>query len=274
MKRSQEYAVKLDAFEGPLDLLLYLINRAEVSILDISVSAITRQYLDYLDLIRELNINVASEYLSMAATLLRLKAREILPQQDDEALDEEEDCIVTREQLIQKLLEYKKFKEAAHSLRICEAEQIGSFTRGRQEEIELLHDEAEAGESTVTIFDLISAFQRILDRGAGSNEMPARTIEPEEVKLDDKIEYILGFLESDSEVLFETFFAHDRRRMVMVVTFMAFLELIKMQRIGFRQEEAFGAIFVKRKTPPAQPAAYEAAAPKEDYDGAGTDTAE
>jgi segregation and condensation protein A len=269
MKKNQEYFVKLDAFEGPLDLLLYLINRAEMSILDISVAAIARQYLEYLDLIRELNINVASEYLSMAATLLRLKAREILPEQEAEVLDEGEDSIVTRDQLIAKLLEYKKFKEAAHSLRIHEAEQFGSFTRGKQEEIETLAEES--GSTEATIFDLISAFQRILERGdTVREEMLTRVIEPEEVKLDDRIEWVLGFLETDQELPFEDLFMHDRRRIVLVVTFMAILELIKMQRIGFRQESGFGAIFVKRK----ENSTRVATALKEFYDPTGSQPAQ
>jgi segregation and condensation protein A len=108
-KQHQEYEVQLELFEGPLDLLLYLVNKSEVSIVDISVSEIVTQYLQYLDMIRDLNIDVASEYLHMAATLIRLKARELLPQQEGEELLEE-DGIYNRDQLIQQLLEYKKFR--------------------------------------------------------------------------------------------------------------------------------------------------------------------
>ena len=107
--RKQEYEVRLELFEGPLDLLLYLVNKAEVNIVDISVSSIASQYLEYLDLMRDLNIDVASEYLHMAATLIRLKARELLPPQEGEVIDQE-DGIYNREQLIQQLLEYKKFR--------------------------------------------------------------------------------------------------------------------------------------------------------------------
>ena len=129
MKQTDEYKVKLDLFEGPLDLLLYLVNKSEVDIVDISVAEISKQYLEYLDIMKNVDINIASEYLSMAATLVRLKAQELLPDVEAEVLEEEEG-IYNRQQLIEKLLEYKTYKEAAGSLRKYEGEQYGSFSRG------------------------------------------------------------------------------------------------------------------------------------------------
>lgn len=246
MQVKQEYLVKLSLFEGPLDLLLYLVNRAEVDITQIQVSQIAQQYLEYLDLMRELNIDIAAEYLYMASTLIRLKARELLPPSEQEPLEGEEG-IYNREQLIAQLLEYKKFKEAAHSLRHFEAEQIGCFTRGNTEPVTPLSapdDGLVAG--SVTVFDLITAFKRVVDR-ANADGTVQQVIGHDTVRIDDRIEHVLGQLDSEREIPFEDLFADDVRRLVLVVTFMAILELIKMQEIHFRQETQFGRIFVKRR---------------------------
>jgi segregation and condensation protein A len=242
----QEYLVKLSLFEGPLDLLLYLVNRAEVDITQIQVSQIAQQYLEYLDLMRELNIDIAAEYLYMASTLIRLKARELLPPSEQEPL-EAEDGIYNREQLIAQLLEYKKYKEAAHSLRHFEAEQIGCFTRGGTEPIEIPASNDGLIAGAVTVFDLISAFKRVLDRAA-QDGTGQQTIAVDMVRIDDRIEHVLLVLENDREIHFEDLFRDDMRRIVLVVTFMAILELIKMQEIQFRQEAQFGAIFMKRRS--------------------------
>jgi len=169
----QEYEVRLDLFEGPLDLLLYLVNKAEVNIVDIKVAEIAAQYLAYLDIMRDLNIDVAGEYLHMAATLVRLKARELLPDSPPEELGGEEGGINDREQLIAALLEYRKFKEAAGALKGIEAKHFGAYARGKAEDVDAMA--ADSGESTaavenVSIFDLITAFKSILDRASSPTE--------------------------------------------------------------------------------------------------------
>jgi segregation and condensation protein A len=246
-ERQKEYEVKLNQFEGPLDLLLYLINKAEVNIIDISVMEIVTQYIEYLDRIRELNIDVASEYLHMAATLIRLKARELLPPQEGEVIEDEEDGIYNREQLIQQLLEYKKFKEAASTLKVFEAEQFGAFSRGKAETIEhnLESDEVDLG--NISIYDILSAFKKILERAADPQGEFKHVVEVDNVKIDDRIDHILSLLSESEEVPFEDLFKGDSRRIVLVVTFMAILELVKMQEIRFRQEENFSVIFVIRR---------------------------
>jgi segregation and condensation protein A len=246
MQIKQEYLVKLSLFEGPLDLLLYLVNRSEVDISQIQVSQVARQYLEYLDLMRELNIDIAAEYLYMASTLIRLKARELLPASEQDQLEEAEG-IYNREQLIAHLLEYKKYKEAAHSLRHFEAEQIGCFTRGCVESIEPLsegNDQLTLG--AVSIFDLITAFRRVLDRASAEVEAQ-HIVTVDTVRIDDRIEHVFSVLDHDREIPFEELFSDDMRRISLVVTFMALLELIKMQEILFRQESQFGKIFVKRR---------------------------
>lgn len=245
MKSAFEYKVKLDMFEGPLDLLLYLVNVAEVEILNISVAAIAKQYVEYLDIMRELNIDIASDYLSMAATLIRIKSRELLPDTEAESSDHEEEGIVTRQQLIEKLLEYKKFKEAAGSLRIYEAEHFGGFSRGMAEEIKL-HEPQQEDIGSVTMFDLITAFKRIVER-ASQQEGHVRVIQPESVRIDDRIERVLSLVDENSEITFEQLFLDDCRKIVLVVTFMAILELIKMGQVQFRQEDQFGTLYIKKK---------------------------
>ena len=248
MKQADEYKVKLDLFEGPLDLLLYLVNKSEVDIMDISVAEISKQYLEYLDIMRNVSINLASEYLSMAATLVRLKALELLPDAEPEALEEEEG-IYNRQQLIEKLLEYKTYKEAAGSLRKYEGEQYGSFSRGKQEDVEVSPDGEEASIGAVGMFDLITAFKRVLEMAKESDEDPVRVVGRENIRLDDRIEYVYGYLEDRNEVLFVDLFKDDFRKIVLVVTFMAILELVKMRKISLRQEKYLGDLFIKKCAP-------------------------
>ena len=241
----QEYQVKLDLFEGPLDLLLYLVTKSEVNIVDISVAEITNQYLSYLDLMKELNIDVASEYLHMAATLVRLKSNELLPQPEHPRVAEEEG-IYNRDELIRQLLEYKKYKEAADSLRTYESHLAGSFARGKQEPVDARAAEDEQlVPGAISIFDLLSAFRSVLQKA--QEEGPSHVVKVEPLLVDDRIEHILSVLTDRPEVRFDELFSDDMRRIALVVTFMAMLELIKMQMVRFRQEQQYGGIFVSRR---------------------------
>jgi segregation and condensation protein A len=249
--KREEYEVSLDLFEGPLDLLLYLVSKAEVNIIDIKVSQIAAQYLAYLDVMRDLNIDIAGEYLNMAATLVRLKARELLPDSAPENLGGADGGIYDREQLIAALLEYKKFKEAAGALKGFEARQFGAYARGRAEDVETLetpapeYENGEAMVGDVSIFDLINAFKNVLERI--TDEKPNHVVEVDNCRIDDRIERILTVLSDvGREVRFEELFSDDRRKIALVVTFMAILELAKMGQVRFRQEFEFGEIFVLR----------------------------
>jgi segregation and condensation protein A len=250
--REREYEVKLDVFEGPLDLLLYLVTKAEVDIVNLPVAQITTQYCEYLDLMRELNIDVAADYLHMAATLTYLKAEELLPPAEGAGgLALPEEGIYNKEELIRQLLEYQKFKQAAGALKNFEAEQKSIFKRGTPETIEISHDESDGAAvdlGTLSLFDLLSAFKRVLERAQGEEEY-RQTIRADNVKIDDRIEHVLSALADSAEVRFEDLFADDMRKIVIVVTFMAILELVKMQEIVFRQEERFGPIVVTRRIP-------------------------
>jgi segregation and condensation protein A len=252
--RNREYEVKLDLFEGPLDLLLYLVTKAEVNIVDISVSMVTTQYLSYLDLMRDLNIDVAADYLHMAATLTYLKARELLPQGDAEPLPDTEEGIYNREQLVQQLLEYQKFKQAAGALKNFEAEQLGLFKRGIPEKIADADSADGVDLGSLSVFDLISAFKRVLEM-AKTEEDNRHVVNVDNIKIDDRIERVLSLLTDRAEVRFEDLFTDDLRKIVIVVTFMAILELVKMQEITFRQEECFGSILVIRRERSGPPTA-------------------
>jgi chromatin segregation and condensation protein Rec8/ScpA/Scc1 (kleisin family) len=159
----------------------------------------------------------------------------------------EEDGIYNREQLVQQLLEYKKFKEAAGTLKIFESEQFGSFLRGKAEVIENISSEDDVDLGNLSIFDILSAFKRILERAKDNPVGYSHIVAVDNVKIDDKIEHILSRLADLDEVRFDDLFEGDYRKIVLVVTFMAILELVKMQEIQFRQEENFGPIFVLRR---------------------------
>ena len=248
IRSDAEYAVHLDQFEGPLDLLLYCVSKSEVEIADVSVSQITRQYLEYLDMMRDFNIIVASEYLNMAATLLRLKAQELLPDMAADENFDDGDAFINRAQLIAKLIEYKKFKEAAGSLKIFESEHLGCYTRGMHEDIDNPTEQGDVDLGNLTFFDLVKAFRAIMERAKDVDPGRGHVLMHDDVKLDDRVEIIMGMVEDGGEVPFEALFSGDVRKMVLVVTFMALLELVKMKMVNFRQEEHGSQIFVCKRT--------------------------
>src|SRR4051794_17551252 len=220
-----DYKVKLEIFEGPLDLLLYLIKRDEIDIYEISIERITRQYLEYLQAFKELNIDVAGEFVVMAANLIYLKSRSLLPadQQPPEEDVEEDD---PRWDLIRQLIEYKKFKEAAGELQMRELEQERIFARigdGTVPEMAPLH----LGE--VGIFQLINAFQNVLKRLDAKEDL--REIFGENFTVSDKIERILQVMADGKPVRFADLFVRMASRVEIVVTFLALLELIRLKQV-------------------------------------------
>src|SRR5262245_55753087 len=208
--------VKLERFEGPLDLLLHLIKRDEIDIYDIPISHITQQYLAYIDLMRSLDLDVAGEFLVMAATLMRIKAKMLLPLPASGDEEEEGD---PREELVQRLVEYRQFKEAAGTLRAREDERRLLFERG------MLPGEDEMGQlplASVTLFDLIDALNRVLAR---LPETEVYEIRSETFDVEDKIAYLVRRLEEEGRLSFLTLLTRCRVRAEMVVTFIALLEL-------------------------------------------------
>lgn len=237
MPVQEEYKIKLEVFEGPLDLLLYLIKKDEVDIYDIPIELITRQYMEYLGLMRMLDLSIAGDFLVMAATLMMIKSRMLLPPEERPELDQEEED--PRWDLIRKLVEYKKFKDAAGFLQNMENAQGNSFMRGNDDVIAFASPEIELEE--VTIFDLISVFNDALKR-----------VEPEiigEIAVDrvtvaDKIEFLLSRIKEEKTIVFLKLFDHLTTRHEIVCTFLALLELVRLHQIVARQDRIFGDILL------------------------------
>ena len=226
--------VRLDIFEGPLDLLLYLIKKEHLNIYDIPIAKVIEQYLQFLELMKLLDINLASEYLVTAANLISIKSKMILPR-EEESQEEEED---PRDELVRKLLEYEKFKEAAEFLRDKEIERNRYFKRPALD--------SEPGEVYIeaSIFDLISAFKSAL------KEIPKDIffeVVKDEFTVEDKIHDLLHLLLVKEKVSLEELFSSAKSKLEIVVTFLAILELIKLKEIAAIQEELFGSILIARR---------------------------
>ncbi len=236
-----DYKVKLEVFEGPLDLLLYLIKKEEVDIYDIPIERITNQYMEYLSLMQLLNLEVAGEFLVMAATLMYIKSRMLLPEDQQVTDTEQEEGEDPRWELIRQLVEYKKFKEAALQLAQREAEQSRMFPRNIGDDL-AGKDNKEVPLGEVSIFDLINAFNTVLKKAQEKEDF--REIIEERFTVSDKIEEILYILRDRSDLVFSEVFAKASSRAEVVVTFLALLELIRLKRLRVQQPEPFGEIHV------------------------------
>ncbi len=228
------YRVSLDIFDGPLDLLLYLIKKEEMDISEVSVSIVASQYLEYIDLMRVLDLNFAGEYLVTAATLVHMKSKSLLPAEEN-VLEEDESV-----DLVSQLIEYKKYKEVASLLQEKEEERLNVFTRP---ETSLAPEEEVLLE--VSLFDLLGAFSKVLNRM--SPEEAIKDIACEEYTVKEKIRYIQDVLRQEPIVNFTKIFEKSRARLEAVATFLAILELIKMKEIKVKQSGEFGEIFLYRK---------------------------
>ena len=237
---SQEYKVKLEVFEGPLDLLLYLIKRDEIDIHDIPIGHITKQYLEFMELFKMLDLDVAGEFVVMAANLIYIKSRSLLPvsvQPPEEEADEED----PRWELVRQLLEYKKFKEAAAHLHDRETAREGVFPRVAASPEEV----AERPLGEVSVFDLIGAFNKILKRIDDRKEN-LREIFEESFTVADKIDFILKMTSAGVSLKFIELFSTAASRGEIVITFLALLELIRLKQLRCVQPEAFGEIEISR----------------------------
>jgi segregation and condensation protein A len=235
------YKVKLEVFEGPLDLLLHLIKENEIDIYDIPIALITQQYLEYLDLMKELNIELAGEFLVMAATLIHIKSKMLLPPSEDET-EVEEEIEDPRAELVQRLLEYKRFKEAAEELALRETEWRDVFPR-QPVKPESLIGEEEPILSDISLFDLLSALRRVLERVP---EKAFYEVTREELSLKEKISMLLERLESKEGLTFDELFSQDTTKAEVIVTFLALLEVIRLRLVRIFQSEDFGVIRMSR----------------------------
>jgi segregation and condensation protein A len=244
-----QYSVKLDTFEGPLDLLLHLINQAEVDIYDIPVAVITDQYLAYIRTMQDLELDIASEYLVMAATLLAIKSKMLLPKQEEELFDDEwqmEEEEDPREELMYRLIEYKKYKEAATELKEKEQKRSLVHTRPPEDLDPYISDEErrDIAISGVSLFDMLSAYQKLMKR----KELKAprmTTVKSQEYSIEDRMQEILGDLEKrfQGSCTFTDLFPIPERGHV-VVSFLAILELMKTKTIRCEQTSNFSDIMI------------------------------
>lgn len=241
------YRVRLEAFEGPLDLLLHLIRRNEVSIYDIPIALITEQYLEYLGLMQELNLDVAGEFLVMASTLIHIKSRMLLPRPDpaQEDAGPEED---PREALVRRLLEHQKYKAAAELLHERETVRSAQFTRPDASIAAAAGDQYEP-ELEVDLFSLLAAFRGVLER---ASRRPPMVIPPEQISIEGRMQQLLARLSETDACGFEDLFADgDGSRPFLIVTFLALLEMIRLKLVRVFQSGAFGPIRVYKRARPA-----------------------
>jgi segregation and condensation protein A len=241
-----EYNVKIDAFEGPLDLLLHLIHSLEVDIYDIPMAQITEQYLLYIHTMKKLELDVASEYLVMAATLLAIKSKMLLPKheeiQDEEDFELEED---PRDELVDRLIEYKKYKEAAEELKTREEERGMMYTKPPSDLSQYAEEKtSEKLEQDVSIYDMLGAFHKLLRRKKLQKPVTTK-ISRQEIPIEKRMDEILENLKGlQKRQRFFSLFPYEDREHI-VVTFLAVLELMKRKQIFVRQDENFDDFFVQ-----------------------------
>lgn len=240
------YSIKLESFEGPLDLLLHLIDKNEIDIYDIPIALITEQYLSTIETMHELQLDVASEFVVMAATLLSIKSRMLLPKNEERVFQpmfdmdvEEED---PRDELVMRLLEYKKFKMAAEQMRVMEIGRSQVFTRPAEDLTPYVKEE-ENPVADVSLYDLIEAVEKLLRRR--QEKEPIAKVARDEVSIKDRMTEIRQLLkETGGMVRFFQLFSEDASRTEIVTTFLAILELMKSKVITCVQQRLFGDIMI------------------------------
>jgi segregation and condensation protein A len=236
---SGAYYAQLEGIKAPLGVILFLIKRNNLDVYDIPIARITLEYLQYLDMMEKLNIELAGEFFVMAATLMRIKAQMLLRKEDDQ-----ED---PREELVRSLIEYQKMAEAARTLKSLEEERYRIFTRSVPTQDKEFEPQVEL---ELNLYELMKAFREI---AANFAETEVREIEPEAVTIEDKIKFIVQVLSREKQVSFSDLFAKDSSRLELIVTFIAVLELIKEAFIKARQEGPFGTIWLYRNENSSRP---------------------
>src|SRR4029079_14526747 len=248
----EAYPVRLAKFEGPLDLLLHLIKKHEIDIYDIPISLVTQQYLEYLDLLAEMNLDLAGEFLVMAATLIHIKSRTLLPRPDPSQEDPEED---PREALIRRLVEHQRFKAAAELLHEREIQRSAQWGRPDERVAEVV-GEAPEPEVDVDLFSLMAAFRQVPER---ARQRPRVVLPPEQMSIETRIEQLLARLSETDACGFEELFADVQTRAGMIVTFLALLEMIRLKMVRVYQQGNFGAIRVYKRARPDGAPVFESA---------------
>lgn len=236
------YEIRLDIFEGPLDLLLYLVKKDHLNIYDIPIAKVTAQYLEYINFMQLLDLNIVGEFLVMASTLMQIKSKMLLPAEELAVLEEEED---PRAELVKRLLEYEKFKQVAENLRQREAGQQEVFKRPKAENLQgdQAPDKGEGQYFEASIFDLINAFSRAL------KDVPREVfyeVVKDQFTVEQKVHGILHLLLVKPEIKLSELFRESKNKMEIIVIFLAILELAKMKEIVARQDAEFEDIVISR----------------------------
>jgi segregation and condensation protein A len=231
------YRVQIEEFEGPLDLLLHLIKKNEVDIYNIPIAAITRQYLEYMELLKELNLDIAGEFLVMAATLLQIKSRMLLPVTSE---DEEAEAEDPRAELVRRLLEYQRYRDA--SFQLSSSNLLGRDVFARKFDApELEEMEPQEEPADVELFDLIEAFRRVLARVSVET---FHNVVTDGISIADRISEVLSLLHVAKTLTFDALFSEIKTRDLLVVTFLSILELCKLNLIKITQGESLGVIWL------------------------------
>ncbi|ASV69143.1 segregation/condensation protein A [Cytobacillus sp. FSL W7-1323] len=244
----EHYNVKINAFEGPLDLLLHLINRLEIDIYDIPVAEITEQYLIYIHTMQELELDIASEYLVMAATLLAIKSQMLLPKHEEDNYDEDIDMEMEedpRDELVERLIEYRRFKEAAEDLKELEQERSLLYTKAPSDLSDMAKEvKMEQTQVDVSLYDMLGALQKLLRRKKWKEPL-ATKVARQEIPIEKRIDEVIRTLrKSNGRKNFNDLFtAHSREEVV--VTFLAVLELMKRQAVLVTQDNNFAELYVE-----------------------------
>lgn len=241
-----EYQVKFEVFEGPLDLLLYLIKKEEVDIYSVNLTKLASQFIEYIEMMREFDLEIAGEFLVMASTLMYIKSRELLPVEQQAQVEEEEDAEDPRWELIRQLVEYKKFKDAAAQLQTLEARQEGVFPRLP---IKPQFEEEKPAKQDISVFDLLNAVNAVLKRFEKRDN--PREIYEDKWTVSEKIELIVRVMEKGAAVRFTELFEDAMSRSEVVCTFLALLELIRLKQLVCAQGDDFGEIEIRKRETPA-----------------------
>jgi segregation and condensation protein A len=253
-----EYKVQFEVFEGPLDLLLYLIKKEEVDIYEVNLTKLATQFIEYIDTMRLLDLEIAGEFLVMASTLMYIKSRELLPVDQQAQVEGEEEGEDPRWELIRQLVEYKKFKDAAAQLQALESRQEHVFPR-LPGKLDLAAPETtQPAKPEVSIFDLLNAVNTVLKR-LEQREGAAREIFEDKWSVSEKIEFILKIIGERGAVRFSELFEDAASRPEVVCTFLALLELIRLKQLVCAQPETFGDIEISQaRLAPEPPSGPEA----------------
>ena len=251
-RRLMEYKVQFDVFEGPMDLLLYLVRKQEVDIYQVNLTQLATEFIQYVEFMRELDLEVAGEFVVMAATLMYIKSKELLPKDKQVVLDDEDEGDDPRWELIRQLVEYKKFKDAAAQLKEKELEQESIFVRHAPKPNFKLIETREAPKPDVSVFDLVKAVGTILQRIEEKSE-GEREISADAWSVSQKIEMFRQRIRTQTRFRFSELFEQDRTRQEVVVTFLALLEMIRMKQLQAVQPGPFEEIEIEVASPEDEP---------------------